>query len=85
MAAYRWVYDSRHLQADCQDQPRNPTLSNRIRVTFIFYIILVDTLYLQAIRAMQSVSDSNDDNEQSTASTATTSTAPDAASCSGAT
>ena len=52
MAAYRWVYDSRHLQADCQDQLRNPTLSNRIRVTFIFYIILVDTLYLQAIRAM---------------------------------
>ena len=31
MAAYRLVYDSRHLQADCQetDQLRNPTLSNR--------------------------------------------------------
>jgi len=32
-AAYRRVYDSRHLQADCQknrDQLRNPTLGNRV-------------------------------------------------------
>ena len=31
------VYDSRHLQADCQepgDQRRNPTLGNRVRTTF---------------------------------------------------
>jgi len=30
MAAHRRVYDSRHLQADCQnrDQLRNPTLGN---------------------------------------------------------
>jgi len=24
MAAYRWVYDSRHLQADCQEQGSVP-------------------------------------------------------------
>jgi len=24
MAAYRWVYDSRHLQADCQEQGSAP-------------------------------------------------------------
>ena len=40
MAAYRRVYDSRHLQADCQepgDQLRNPTLGNRVCATFTFY------------------------------------------------
>jgi len=39
MAAYRWVYDSRHLQADCQepDQLRNPTLGNRVWATFTFF------------------------------------------------
>jgi len=38
MAAYRRVYDSRHLQADCQnrDQFRNPTLGNRVLATFAF-------------------------------------------------
>ena len=39
MAAYRRVYDSRHLQADCQeprDQPRNHTLGNRVWATFTF-------------------------------------------------
>ena len=38
MAAYRRVYDSRHLQADCHrcDQLRNPTLGNRVRATFTF-------------------------------------------------
>jgi len=39
MAAYRRVYDSRHLQADCQvpgirDQLRNPTLGNCVWATF---------------------------------------------------
>jgi len=37
MAAYRRVYDSRHLQADCQeqrDQLWNPTLCNRVLATF---------------------------------------------------
>ena len=40
MAAYRRVYDSRHLQADCQenrDQLRNPTLGNRVWATFTFF------------------------------------------------
>ena len=36
MAAYRRIYDSRHLQADCQerDQLRNLTLGNRVWATF---------------------------------------------------
>jgi len=36
MAAYRRVYDSRHLQADCQEhwnQLRNPTLGSRVWAT----------------------------------------------------
>jgi len=39
MAAYRGVFDSRHLQADCQnrDQLRNLTLGNRVWATFTFY------------------------------------------------
>jgi len=45
MAAYRRVYDSRHLQADCQepgrDQHRNPTLGNRAWATFTFYLQLL--------------------------------------------
>ena len=43
MAAYRQVYDSRHLQADCQewDQLRNPTLGNRVWATF-FTTPLID-------------------------------------------
>ena len=38
MAAYRRVFDSRHLQADCKnrDQLRNPTLGNRVWATFTF-------------------------------------------------
>jgi len=37
MAANRRVYDSRHLQADCQEPgsaPENPTLGNRVWATF---------------------------------------------------
>ena len=40
MAAYRRVYDLRHLQADCQepDQLRNHTLGNRrVWATFTFF------------------------------------------------
>jgi len=39
--AYRRVYDSRHLQAHCQepDQLRNPTLGNRVWATFTFTYI----------------------------------------------
>ena len=36
MAAYRRVYDSHHLQADCikyRNQLRNPTLGNRVLAT----------------------------------------------------
>jgi len=41
MAACRRVYDSRHLQADCQerDQLWNPTLGNRVWATFTFFMI----------------------------------------------
>jgi len=41
MAAYRRVYDSRHLQADCQepDQFRNPTLGNWVWATFTFTVL----------------------------------------------
>ena len=48
MAAYRRVYDSRHLQADCQeprDQPRNPTLGSRIWATFTFMDIDMDAKF----------------------------------------
>ena len=37
MAAYRRVYDSHHLQADCQG-PGNSTLCNRVLATFTFYL-----------------------------------------------
>ena len=38
MAAYRRVYDSRHLQLTDKkrDQPRNATLGNRVWATFTF-------------------------------------------------
>ena len=39
MAAYRRVYDSPHLHADCaknRDQLRNPTLGNQLWATFTF-------------------------------------------------
>jgi len=39
MAAYRRVYDSRYLQADCQEPrsaPERYTLGNRVRDTFTF-------------------------------------------------
>jgi len=36
MAAYRRVYDSRHLQADCQEpgSAPNPTLGSRVWASF---------------------------------------------------
>ena len=38
MAAYRRVYDSRHLQADCQEpgSAPEPTLGSRVWATFTF-------------------------------------------------
>ena len=49
MAAYHRVYDSRHLQADCQepDQLRNPTIGNEVWATFtFFYLCLLMTKQL---------------------------------------
>ena len=39
MAAYRRVYDSRHLQADCKnrDRLRNSTLGNRVWASFFSF------------------------------------------------
>ena len=44
MAAYRLVYDSRHLQADCQELRSAPELYARqsSMATFIFYIMTLD-------------------------------------------
>ena len=42
MAAYRRVYDSHHLQADCQEQGSAPepyTLGNRLWATFTFTVV----------------------------------------------
>ena len=41
MAADRRVYDSRHLQADCQEpgQLQKPTLGNRVWATFSFFTV----------------------------------------------
>jgi len=43
MAAYRQVYDSRHLQADYQepDQLRNPRFGNRVLATFTFLLLII--------------------------------------------
>ena len=42
MAAYRRVYDSRHLQADCQEPGSAPTLGNRVWATFTFSTVELD-------------------------------------------
>ena len=41
MAAYRRVYDSRHLQADCQEPgpAREPYARYRVWATFTFYLL----------------------------------------------
>jgi len=53
MAAYRRVYDSRHLQADCQerDQLRSPTLRSRVWATCTF---LHTGLFLQNVNVRYS-------------------------------
>jgi len=39
MAAYRRVYDSRHLQADCQEPGLAPEpFGNRVWATFTFFV-----------------------------------------------
>ena len=45
MAAYRWVYDSRHLQADCQEpgsapEPYAPYSTMGYRYLFMYDIVL---------------------------------------------
>ena len=45
MAAYRRVYDSRHLQADCEEPGSAPepyTLDNRVWATFTFFTLDTD-------------------------------------------
>jgi len=47
MAAYRRVYDSRHLQADCQESGSAPepyTLGNRVWATFTFLPLSIMTI-----------------------------------------
>ena len=38
MAAYRRVYESHHLQADCQEPGSVPEPYARVRATFTFFI-----------------------------------------------
>jgi len=45
MAAYRRVYDSHHLQADCQEPgsaPKPYTLCNRVWATFTFLLLIAN-------------------------------------------
>jgi len=53
MAAYRRVYDSHHLQADCQEprSARNPTLGNRVWAIFAF--LPCDDKLAQTVAVMQ--------------------------------
>ena len=39
MAAYRRVYDSRHLEADYQEPGSAPELGNRVLATFTFFYL----------------------------------------------
>jgi len=59
MAAYRRVYDSRHLQADCQerDQLQNPTLGNRVWAIFTFFTGQVRYWSLTSLNITQMISD----------------------------
>jgi len=53
MAAYRLVYDSRHLQADClepESAPEPYTLGNRVWATAIITKAYLSALRLQAHR-----------------------------------
>ena len=52
MAAYRRVYDARHLQADCQEPGSAPepyAIGNRVWANFtVFYCVFSDIMKLQA-------------------------------------
>jgi len=47
LAAYHRVYDSRHLQADCQElgSSPEPTLDNRLWATFTFLVMEQERIY----------------------------------------
>jgi len=55
MAAYRRVYDSHHLQADCKQpgQLRKPTLGNPVWVTFTFTVLISLAQLQQQIKRRQ--------------------------------
>ena len=42
MAAYRRVYDSRHVQADCEEPGSAPELGNRVWAIFTFLLLVAD-------------------------------------------
>jgi len=40
MAAYRWVYDSRHLQADCQEPGSTPEpYARQLRTGYLLVLL----------------------------------------------
>jgi len=47
MAAYRRVYDSRHLQADCQEP--GSALANRVWATFTFIVLVFMFLMIRQL------------------------------------
>jgi len=47
MAAYRRVYDSRHLQADCQELGSAP--EGTLRATFTFLVYLVALYFIVSV------------------------------------
>jgi len=53
MAAYRRVYDSHHLQADCQEPGSSPepyaALGNRVRATFFTHIRIKPGTHLPSV------------------------------------
>ena len=53
MAAYRQVYDSRHLQADCQETGSAP--GPYVRQSSIGYLYFFTSDYLRYLRINQSV------------------------------
>jgi len=42
MAAYRRVYDSRHVQADCEEPGSAPELGNRVWAIFTCLLLVAD-------------------------------------------
>jgi len=58
MAAYRRVYDSRHLQADCQEPGSAPepyTLGSRVWATVNQHLPCVDTLRVATSKISESL------------------------------